>query len=267
MIFLKKTRATETRDRLIAEARSHLGYRTRPGGVSDFGATVGYSSHDIPWDGAFIDVVARSAGASIPACVNTLSGLAEFQYSGRLYSTPEIGDIVFYSFSVRSENPWGQPHVGIVTGLVGDFVQTGRFVAIEAQTGSGLVRDIADRNGIFERVRWRYETIGFGRPNYGARKPRPGIGPNLQTDNLFVRISRVRPGKRNADVQTVQAALALVADLRDYEPGVYCPSTRDALARWQRMIGRVGSDASGEPDFLSLERLGRESGLFEMREI
>ncbi len=260
-MILRMTEARQRRDRFLEEARSHLGYRTRPGGLSDFGQTVGYSGHDIPWAGAFIDVVARTAEVSIPACVNTTSGLAELVHSRRVVSTPRPGDLVFYSFPTLGL--WGQPHVGIVTGLGEDFVQTGRFTAIEAQTGSGLPKDIADRSGVFERTRWRYEVIAFARPDF---RRRPGIGANMQTDSILVRLNRLRPGKGSADVQTVQVALMQVAGLGRHEVGVLDGPTRDAYARWQRMIGRVGPDADGKPDPGSLARLGRITGLFEVKD-
>lgn len=264
MKIFRRTEAAERRARFLEEARSHLGYKTRPGGVSDFGQTVGYAGHDIPWDGAFIDVIARNAGVVIPACVQTGSGLAEFAMSRRVRLTPAPGDIVFFSFPATGM--WGQPHVGIVTdpGLGGGLdMQTGYFRTIEAQVSSGLPRASADRVGIFERTRWVHEVIAFARPDFKAR---PGRRAEMQTGKVSVRLNRVRPGSRARDVQTVQLALTYVAGLRSHEPGIFDRPTQDAYARWERQIGRVGSDAIGTPDQGSLERLGRETGLFSVRE-
>ena len=258
--ILRRTEARARRERLLEEARSHLGYRTRPGGLSDFGQIVGYNGHDIPWAGAFIDVIARAAEVSIPACVNTTSGLAELASSGRVVSTPAAGDLVFYSFPTLGL--WGQPHVGIVTGTVDDFRLTGRFSAIEGQTGSGLPKDIADRSGVFERTRWRHEVIAFARPDFQSRQ---GIAPkNVQTGRVSIQLSRLGPRKKSSDMQTVQLALTIAAGLQSYSPGVLDNPTRDALARWQRIIGRVGPDATGDLDPGSLGRLGRETGLFDI---
>ena len=258
MKIFRRTEATERRARFLEEARSHLGYKTRPGGLSDFAQTVGYAGHDIPWDGAFIDVVARNAGVVMPACVQTGSGLAEFVADGRIRFLPAPGDIVFFSFPATGM--WGQPHAGIVTAA---DVQTDYFSAIEAQVSSGLPRASADRIGIFERTRWLHEVIAFARPDF---KVRPGREPIMQTDSVFVRLNRVRPGSKSRDVQTVQLALTSVAGLRSHEVGIFDRATQDAYARWQRRIGRVGSDAIGTPDQGSLERLGRETGLFKVRE-
>jgi hypothetical protein len=257
--FLRRTPETDLRDRFISTARAHVGYRCRPGGLSEFGAQTGYQGHDIPWDGSFVDVVARTAGVQMPACVYTPSGLAEFAYSRRVHFQPAPGDIVFYSFPAIGT--FGAPHCGIVTGLGEDFVQTGRFFAIEAQVSSGLFRDNQYSNGVHERSRWIHETIAFGRPDF---KPRPGREVGVQTGNVFVRLSRARSGRRNSDIQAIQDALVLVAGLGAHTRGSWDQPSREAYARWQRMIGFVGSDATGQPDPSSLARLGRESGVFKV---
>jgi hypothetical protein len=56
-----------SRDNFIEVAASHLGYQARPGMNTVYGGTVGYQG--LPWSGSFIDVVAREAGVSMPACV------------------------------------------------------------------------------------------------------------------------------------------------------------------------------------------------------
>ena len=158
MTFIRRNHPT--RDRFLEEARSHLGYKTRPSGLSDFAAQTGYSGHAIPWSGSFVDVVARSAGLIIPSCVYSPSGLAEFVAGERIVSQPAPGDVVFYSFPTLEQ--FGMPHVGIVA-RAEEFMQTGRFVAIEAQVASGLPRASTDRSGVFERVRSRHDVIAFAR--------------------------------------------------------------------------------------------------------
>lgn len=253
---MKLRRRTELQQTFLDNALSHVGYRTRPGGVSDFGRRVGYSGHELPWDGAFIDCVAIDSGLVIPSCVHTPSGLAEFSFDGRLRSRPEPGDVVFFSFSTGTA--WGTPHVGIVTDTSA-WDDRDLLTVVEAQTDSGLARGSADRDGVYQRVRWRYEVLAFARPNFERR---PGRGLKMQTDSLGVRARAVRPGKRNRDVQTVQLSLASVVGLRDYEPGLFDAATKRAYARWQRRLGYVGPDASGDPDPKSLTRLGDETKLF-----
>lgn len=254
---MRKTKS-EARDRFLAEARRHLGYRTRANGLSEFGARVGYSGHGIPWSGAFIDCVARDSGIFMPACVYSPSGLSEFFHAGRVVNRPEPGDIVFFAYPTARD--FSMPHVGIVSN-VDYWREHESFSSIEANVNSGLPKAAQERDGIYERVHWRYETIAFARPDFELR---PGSGAKTQTGSKKVKLQDVQIGRRNRSVDLVQQALERVAGLASHEPGAFDGPTIQAYARWQRMTGHVGDDASGEPTQPSLERLGRETGLFEV---
>ena len=259
-IFRRAANSDPRKEEFIAAARGYLGYRTRPSGLSDFGVQTGYKGHAIPWSGSFIDVVARDAGVFMPACVYTPSGLAEFTHSRRIVSEPEPGDIVFYSFPTADQ--FGMPHVGIVTD-VSQIRDTGMFVAIEAQVASGLPRASQSADGVFERVRWRYDVIAFARPDFSRR---PGEEPKNADGLAFaeIRASRVRPGRRGPEVQTVQNALVRLAGLGGHEPGYFDVATQRAYARWQRQMGIVYPDCTGSPDVASLKLLGRVSESFKV---
>ena len=243
-------------DLFIAGAKSHLGYRTRPGGQSDFSAQIGYTSHDTPWAGAFIDIVARDAGLKIPSCVYTPTGLAEFSQQGRLKFRPRPGDIVFFGFA--TDKDFGTPHCGIVVDTTG-VRMTDRFMTVEGNVNSGLPKGSQDRDGVHLRERWIYDAIGFGRPDFKARPSSKAISKTVAIELKF---SNVRPGRKGRDIATVQLALEQFTDLRGFTAGVFDSSTKDAYARWQRMSGYVATNATGIPDLHSLEKLGRDSGLF-----
>lgn len=249
-----------TVEKFLEEAKSHLGYRARPGGLSDFGKRVGYYGHDLPWSGAFIDCVARDSGIDIPACVYSTSGLAEFAQLGRLKFRPRPGDIVFFSFA--TDKDFSMPHVGIVADISNLRVND-HFSTIEAQVNSGLPKGLPDRDGVYSRTRWIHDVIGFGRPDFKAR---PGRTRETMTDQALVKFENVRPGRKHRDIETVQLALTRVADLRIFTAGAFDATTREAYARWQRMIGYVGSQADGTPTPDSLARLGRDSGIFSISE-
>lgn len=257
---MRLKKQTDAQRTFLENVLSHVGYRIRPGGVSDFGRRVGYSGHEIPWDGAFIDCVAIDSGLIIPSCVYTPSGLAEFSYDGRLRSTPAPGDIAFFNFPTIENAAWGAPHVGIVTDTTG-WLGSDQVWTVEAHTDSGLVKGSTDRDGVYQRVRWKYEILAFARPKFEVR---PGRSSKMQTDSKNVRSASVRPGKRNRDVQTVQLALISAVNLRDHESGLFDGRTKRAYARWQRRLGYAGSDASGDPDPKSLARLGETTGLFSV---
>jgi hypothetical protein len=254
--IFKKTDPSPQLERFLTEARSHLGYKCRPGGLSDFAVRAGYKGSAIPWSGAFIDCVARDSELFLPACVYTPSGLAEFSLSRRVHEKPEAGDIVFYSFPTAEQ--FGMPHVGIVTDTT-EYTHTGMFRAIEAQINSGLPRGSTDKTGVFERTRHRSEVIAFARPNFDLR---PGIGPKKQTVAVLIKIRNVRPGRRTSDTETVQLALTDTVDLSNYSAGEFDAATAQAYARWQRQIGLVYPDCTGVPDLSSLKLLGEVTGRF-----
>lgn len=250
-------RTLPLRDQFLQRAHAYVGYRTRPGGLSDFSQATGYHGHDIPWSGAWIDHVARETDVSLPACVYSPSALSEFVQTGRFHTRPEPGDIVFFAFPTVLPGPssgFSMPHVGIVTARASE---TGKFMTVEAQVSPGLPRGTQDADGVFERTRWIFETIGFGRPSFQARP-----ATVTAADVPLVHASNVRTGTGATDIGLVQTALRAATGLREYRPGIWDPPTRRAFARWQRQIGRVGVDATGLPEARDLERLGRETGVF-----
>jgi len=241
----------------IEAAEKYTGYQCRPGNVSSFGGLTGYQG--LPWDGSFIDVVAREAGVSLPACVYSPSGLAEFINGRRWHAKPQPGDIVFFTWSTGEK--FGSPHVGIVTDTT-DWQLRRQFRTIEAMTDSGLARSSKIADGVFPRLRHGYEVLGFGRPDF---RQRPGGANEIAGGQPEIRFEMLRPGRANADIQRVQLALGIKCGLRNVQPGKLDGSTIAAYARWQRMCGFVGSDASGIPDIDSLVRLGRETRCFTVK--
>lgn len=248
-----------TAEHFIETARRYLGYRTSPGGRDDFSTKTGYNGTGVPWSGSFIDCVSREAGLNIPACVYSPNAIAEFAADGRLKFKPRRGDIVFFSFSMTGS--FGMTHVGIVTD-VSSWKSDGTFTSIEAGISSGLPKAPKENDGVFERTRWKYEVIGFGRPNFKARPGRPVKNTDGQP---FVLESQVRPGKKHASIEHVQRALIINYDLKNHEFCRFDDRTRQAYARFQRRIGLVGSDADGIPNESTLARLGRDTGVFSLK--
>ena len=79
---------------------------------------------------------------------------------------------------------------------------------------------------------------------------------------LTVDIRKLQPGLKNKHVTTVQRALSLLTDINGAEEGKWDAATASAFARFQRNIGRVGSEANGAPEYQSLKRLAAETNLF-----
>lgn len=113
------------------------------------------------WCHAFVSWCANQAGISteiIPRTAGTATGKEyflnryRFQYSnyhGGLY-TPQRGDLVYFNWNGGAGNP---NHVGIVTGVSGDTVDT-----IEGNSGNAVKRK--------QYSVYSYEIMGYGCPAY-----------------------------------------------------------------------------------------------------
>jgi len=252
--------------RLVAAAEEHVGWR-HVAGPNPFRDRVGYNAHDHPWDGAFIDCVSRDAGlAGLPALVSTTAGLGEFLACRRAVDRPARGDIVFFSFSPSGR--FAGPHVGVVADG-SRFRASGDFTAVEAQVASGLPKASDSADGIFVRRRNVHDVLAFCRPALvDARLGQPVVQTGRQITSV-----KLSERRRSDDTRLVQEALNAVlgtpglgkafrADGHAAVPvtGVWDARTRAAFARFQRSIGFVGPDASGNPERDALARLGRDSG-------
>lgn len=248
-----------TAERFLQEARSHLGYKTRPSGLSDFAQRVGYNGHEIPWSGAFIDVVARDSGIFMPACLYTPNALAEAIYSRRVREKPKPGDLVFYNFPTLTG--FGMPHVGIVMD-VSRWKTNKTFVAIEAQVDSGLPKASKDKNGIFPRTRGKWDVVCFVRPDFKARLAKEA--ENTLTGRKTVKLRNIRPGKAHSEVKIVHQALSKHFSLREIPRDTFDDDMQKIFSRWQKVIGFSPEDATGVPNVPSLARLGRETVSFDL---
>lgn len=239
----------------LAVAESHLGY-TPLGNRSEFAERVGYPG--ATWAGAFIDCVFHDAGLVIPSVTYPASGLAEFIKARRVVKTPQPGDIAFFTFATGS--PFETMHVGLVVDtrewLTAQLVQT-----IEGDVSSGLAKSDPSLRGVFKRVRDGHEILAFVRvqpaPTKKPETAQPGSLPILDD-------RRVTPGRRNKDVGLVQLALKQVTGLVGETPDLFDGPTKRAYARWQRITGRVGPDASGQPDRASLQLLGERTRKYKL---
>lgn len=249
------TSEAKLKDSFIASAETYLGYTARADGTNLFGETVGYNGKAIPWDGAFIDVVAREVGLPLPAFVYTPQALSNYIRNGRLYLTPKRGDIAFFETSTLTD--FGPPHVGIVIDA-SRFATDGVFTTIEAQVSHGLPRGSNSSDGVYKRARNKLDAIGFARLNF---KLTARVSAEQITSTVPVVVpAQVKPNMKHPNVQHVQHALSVVTGVRRLPRGHFDGKTRSAYAKFQRSIGYVPAD--GVPEFNSLQRLAKETGLF-----
>jgi peptidoglycan hydrolase-like protein with peptidoglycan-binding domain len=252
------TTKTELKNRFLASAENYLGYTARADGTNIFGETVGYNGKGLPWDGAFIDVCAREVGLPLTSFVYTPQALSNYLSDGRFFQTPKTGDIAFFETSTVTD--FGPPHVGIVTD-VSSYLTDGVFSTIEAQVSHGLPRGIVLNDGVYKRVRSSLETIGFARLNFNltARHSEEQITSTVPE----IVPAQVKPNMKHPSVQLVQLALSVVTGVRRLPRGYFDGKTRSAYAKFQRSIGYVPAD--GVPEFNSLQRLAKETGLFRVK--
>jgi hypothetical protein len=256
------------RDALLQEAESHVGYVASAGQPDMF--TVAISRPGALWNGAFVDYIFAKVGIRICSHLLTNVALAESLKSNRFHLRPRVGDIVFIESSTDpSQLPFNQPHVGIVTDTSA-WETHGMFQCIEGQTASGTPKGTQLRNGVYRRNRYKYETIGFSRPNFArainelaeAASPDPG---KVSTKPV-IKSSLIRAGVKHKSIPIVQTALTQVNGLKNVNRGEWDHKTISSFANFQRTIGYIGTAASGTPDYNSLRRLGEITNLFDVIE-
>lgn len=267
------------RELFISTARKYIGYTSGPLMTNAFGQRVGYDSQ--PWSGAFIDVVARECGLSIPSCTYAANGLAEFIKNGLVVKRPAPGDLAFFNFASDANGAFSMSHIGLVTD-VQEWDSTARFLTVEGNVNNGT-RYNEQKDGVFAKVRHSTDVLMFVRP--GELKlfngPRPGqlltkvIAKfskeraielaQLQeaaSENKSLKIASLQPGLRNRSIELVQLALGVTVGLKGAQRGTWDALTQNAYAKWQRNVGYVGPAANGQVDEATLRRLATSSKLF-----
>jgi len=253
---IKPPTASELRELFIQRALKYEGYLTIKGLDNAFGQRLGLNGK--PWNGLFIDAIARETGVRLPVS-HTVSTVALAYYLGHgfFHVRPRRGDIVFLQTSTASE--FGSPHIGIVLDT-SRHAKDGTIQTLEAMTASGLPKQIQTPNGVYVRTRHSTEVIGYGRPKYKTASP---LSPNKNAPEIVV--AQVRVGIKHKSVALVQMALAKETGITGLPRGFFDTKTKLAYAKFQRDIGYVGELASGEPDYNSLRLLGELTGFFRAK--
>ena len=255
-----KPKQPTLRELFVEKAESQIGYTARLTRENMYGERLGVNGQ--PWDGLFVDWVAREVGLPLYPHVYPTGALSYYIRLGIFHTRPRRGDVVFFETSAVSD--FGSPHVGIVTDTK-RFSLDGTFECVEAMVDSGQPKGGLDVNGVFKRVRHKLDVIGFGRPKFFTFDPVArlwGVLP-ISTDSLLrVSPAQVKPGIRHRHVEVVQLALASTTGVRGLPRGHFDGRTKAAFASFQRSLGYSSSRANGVPDFPSLDALGKKTNLF-----
>lgn len=259
MKFRTASQSRNTRELFISLAEEQIGYTANGDGTNTYGERVGYNGKGLPWDGAFIDVIARKAGLRWKSFIYTPQALSLAIKDGRCYNKPQRGDIVFFETSTVST--FGTPHVGIVTDA-SRYATDGVFTTVEAQTKNGMPKGSDIANGVHQRVRSALEVMTFVRPSYDITDV---TAEAELTDVPTINPAHIRPNLRSERVAVIQMALAYVTGVRGLPRGHFDLKTRDAYAKFQRDVGIYPAD--GIPEINSLTRLASETLLFKAEAI
>jgi len=259
----------------INNARKHIGYTSDLLGRNAFGERVGYDA--TVWSGAFIDVVARDSGVDLPSFTYSPAGLSEAIRRGNISRTPRPGDIAIFNFSstsTYSASAFSAPHCGIVID-VRELKTNGRFLTIEGNTTGTTSHQ--QKDGVHQKIRYITDAVIFCRPGNGEhlltklyRKLTGKLPGRIELSQIeeaasnqeAVHLKMIRGNTRNRSIELVQLALSQVTDLTNCERGKWDGATAAAFANFQRSIGRVGAEATGDPDLNSLKRLAAITKLF-----
>lgn len=272
-------KSTGTIAAFINNARKHIGYTSELLGRNVFGERVGYDT--TVWSGAFIDVIARESGVDLPSFTYSPAGLAECIRRGNISRTPKLGDIAIYNFastSTHAASSFSAPHCGIVVD-VRELKTNGRFLTIEGNvTGSTSYQQ---KDGVHQKIRYVTDVVLFCRPASGEhlltklyKKFTGKLPGKLELNEIqeaaslqeTVRLKMIRGNTRNRSIELIQLALSQVTDLTNCDRGKWDGATAAAFANFQRSIGRVGAEATGDPDLNSLKRLSTKTGLFKLED-
>jgi uncharacterized protein (TIGR02594 family) len=224
---------------MIAEARTHLGYRESGTNDTKFNRWLGaipsypHGGFGYPWCHAFISYcLAHSDNAGVgPKTAGCLAGVAWFKQQNRFTSEPRVGDIVYFGAG-------GGTHVELVVGVGPKTIKT-----IGGNTsGSVGGQKFFNGDGVYEKTVDRTSRIfGYGRPAYssGGAAPSGGTGETAVAAPKLV--------KPMTTVRTIRAQQEAVNSLGrtpklDVD-GEWGPKT-EAGVKWLQQ--KVGAGADGE---------------------
>ena len=101
---------------------------------------------------------------NIITCAYVPAGYAWYKAKGKLFKTPQPGDLAFFAFDPLLKTKKVPQHIGVVSKVFPDY-----FLCIEGNTsnptaGAGASQD--NGGGVFEKKRYYSQVLSFGRPNY-----------------------------------------------------------------------------------------------------
>lgn len=237
-------------ERIVEQAKRHVGYRAQANRQSAFQLR-GYLGK--PWGGTFVDRVLHDALGDFAEVrfVSTVTALGYFVKRNRVYMKPRVGDVVFFNFATDPKNAFEQPHVGIVTEVKAD----GSIRTVEGETAPGTPQGSQLVDGVFERVRYDPEVIGYVRPVV-----RTVQDETSEPQTVKLSYFESNPKTKARAVETVQLALNRIRPAWSFNRGKKDGLFKASLGTYARETGTV--ENRGEPTHVVLSILSDETGTF-----
>lgn len=192
---------------IIKKAKAEIGTKESPPNSNNVKYNTWYYGHAVsgsnyPWCMVFQSWLFEGTGLfpKSASCMNTAEW---FKNQKRFFTSPQIGDLVFFKYGTNSR--WTN-HVGLVIGIKGSTV-----ITIEGNTS----KDSNDNGGSVMQRKRSTNIVGYGRPAYSES----------QLPTLLY-------GSRNDYVRSWQMYLNtqgydLVVD------GIFGKKTENAVKAWQ----------------------------------
>ena len=207
-------------------ARSQVGYRETGNNDTKFNRWLGripgypHDGYGYPWCHAFLSwLLAQTGNAGAgPRTAGCEVGVAWFRARGRYYSTPKVGDFVYYGAG-------GGTHVELVIGVSSSSITT-----IGGNTSGSLNGAYYNGNGVYLKSVSRSSTRihGYGRPTYTAGGGTPS---GLESDMVGL-----KQGDEGEQVKFLQELLVACGQKITID-GEYGPKTSAAVLAVRKSQG------------------------------
>lgn len=225
---------------MIQVASAEIGYRETGNNDTKYNRWLGriggypHNGYGYPWCHSFLSWCLDKSGNSGagPRTAGCAVGVAWFRARGRYYSTPKVGDFVYYGAG-------GSTHVELVTA-----VSSGSITTVGGNTSGSLNGNYFNGNGVYRKSVSRSSSRihGYGRPTYTA-----GGGSLTSGDEEMLGLKQ---GDKGAAVKALQTSLRHAGfgnHLGNYGPnrdgvdGHYGAGTSKAVLACRKWVGSGAS--------------------------
>ncbi|HLU76161.1 MAG TPA: CHAP domain-containing protein [Nonomuraea sp.] len=222
--------------RMIQVASAEVGYRETGNNDTKYNRWLGkisgypHGGFGYPWCHSFLSWCLEKSGnaGAGPRTAGCAVGVAWFRARGRYYSTPQVGDFVYYGTG-------GGTHVELVVGVTASTITT-----IGGNTSGSLGSTYYNGDGTYRKVVSRSSSRihGYGRPTYSAGG---GAGAEAGAD-----VIGLKQGDKGEAVKGVQQLIVFAGQSvgKAGVDGDWGPDTSKGLLAVRRSMGSKEKSAT-----------------------